>query len=365
MKAVLRIMMVIIIVFLIGFYSGPSVQENDVLENDIGDLPRKEENTNAPNEISNTVMRPKSGLSVFVGESVESFKAHWGEPDRVDPGHYELDWLIYNRGAEGYMQIAIKDSVVSAAFALGEDVDVSPFYIGQSIDEIYRFTIISSEIVVEDDNGVYQFELSEEDLHSRLLVPFGDIFAQLFIDQFTGTILGVHYMGKEALISQRPYELVYPGDLPQIPHIENQRAIDAANENQLFDMTNVIRMQRDVESLEWEEEVAQVARGHSKNMHEEEFFSNESPTEGTLADRLEETERSYQEVAENIATNYSHAPAVIHAWMNSPGHRKTLLQDGFTHLGIGVYNLYFTQDFIKQKQNNDRRETIEQNAPTH
>ena len=46
MKAVLRIMMVIIILFLIGFYSGPSVQENDVLENDIVDLPRKEENTN-------------------------------------------------------------------------------------------------------------------------------------------------------------------------------------------------------------------------------------------------------------------------------------------------------------------------------
>ena len=47
--------------------------------------------------------------------------------------------------------------------------------------------------------------------------------------------------------------------------------------------------------------------------------------------------------------------------MNSPGHRKTLLQEDFTHLGIGVYNLYFTQDFIKFS--NEKKEANE-NAST-
>ena len=47
------------------------------------------------------------------------------------------------------------------------------------------------------------------------------------------------------------------------------------------------------------------------------------------------------------------APAVIEGWMNSKGHRKSLLNDDFTHTGIGVYKKYFTQNILCSNNNNE------------
>ncbi|WP_165967145.1 CAP domain-containing protein [Jeotgalibacillus sp. S-D1] len=360
MKVFLRIMVVLVTIFLIGFYSGPSIQENEILDNEFSDLSRQDSKSNTPPEISDGLTRPKSGLSIYIGKSAESFTGDWGEPDRIDPGQFKLDWMIYNRGPEGYMQVALKNGVVRGIFAFGEGLDVSPYYIGQPIDEIYRFSMINSEIVVENNDNVYQFELSEQDLQTRLLIPFGDIFAQILVDEFTGKVLGIYYLDKETLIEQRPYELVYRGELPPLDLKEDyQREIDAANEQQIFDMTNVLRTQRGLNEMNWEEDVAKVARGHSENMYEDSFFANESPTEGTLADRLTEMGISFQEASENIASNYHHSFAVMHAWMNSSVHRETLLKEEFTHLGVGVYQLYFTQDFIK---NTKSESSVNENA---
>jgi len=357
-------MVVLVIIFLISFYSGPSIQENEVLDNKINQRTLDNIDTSVPNEVSDGLTRPKTGLSVHIGDSVDLFTEQWGQPDRVDPGHLELSWLIYNRGPQGYMHVATKDGLVRAIFSLGQGLDVSPYYIGQPLDEIYRFTMINSEIVVENSNGVFQFELSEEDLHSRLLVPFGDIFAQLFIDQFTGVVLGVYFVDKELLIEQRPYELVYRRNLPEIAlDQENQREIDEANEMQIFEMTNVIRLQQGVSEVIWEDTVAKLARDHSENMYESSLVENGLPTEGTLADRLDGIEHHFRDASENIASNYHLSHSVIHAWLNSAGHRETMLEEKYTHLGVGVYQLFYTQDFLnyegEQSLRNNENASIE------
>ena len=364
MKVLLRIMVVIVIIILIGFYSGPSIQENEILDNEIIDLSREDKDSNLPAEISDGLTRPKSGISVYVGEEKSDFLSEWGPPARTDPGYYNLEWMIYNRGSQGYMMVAVNEDIIRAIFTMGEGVDVSPYYIGQPIEEVYRFTMVNSEIIVENENGLYQFELSEHDLNTRLLVPFGDIFAQLFIDQFTGEVMGIYYLDKELLIEQRPYELVYRGDLPDVPQPqENQREIDHSLEQQIFEMTNVIRQQNGLNELEWVEEVAEVARSHSQNMNDDAFFANESPTEGTLEDRLNEIDHTYQEASENIASNYSLSHSVMHAWINSTGHRETLLDQQVTHLGVGVYYLYITQDFIQYRA--EQKPINDQNASTN
>ncbi|MGK0698226.1 CAP domain-containing protein [Priestia flexa] len=49
---------------------------------------------------------------------------------------------------------------------------------------------------------------------------------------------------------------------------------------------------------------------------------------------------------ENIASNYTDGPAAVEGWLNSEGHRKALLNNDFTHLGVGVYEKFYTQNFI-------------------
>ena len=56
----------------------------------------------------------------------------------------------------------------------------------------------------------------------------------------------------------------------------------------------------------------------------------------------------YESAGENIAYQYIDSIDVVSGWLNSKGHRETLLDEDFTHIGIGVYKKYFTQDFLEK-----------------
>ena len=47
----------------------------------------------------------------------------------------------------------------------------------------------------------------------------------------------------------------------------------------------------------------------------------------------------------------------VHGWLNSPAHRNVLLDKDFTHLGIGAYGKYYTQNLILINKK-DRKTTI-------
>jgi len=49
---------------------------------------------------------------------------------------------------------------------------------------------------------------------------------------------------------------------------------------------------------------------------------------------------------ENIAAGYPDAIEAHESWMNSPGHRKNVLEKDFTQLGVGVIADYYTQAFL-------------------
>jgi uncharacterized protein YkwD len=83
-------------------------------------------------------------------------------------------------------------------------------------------------------------------------------------------------------------------------------------------------------------------------MYETDNFSHTSEKFGELSDRLDVGDVFYQLAGENIAANYIDGPAVVEGWLNSKGHRETLLNKEYTHLGVGVYHKYFTQNFIQK-----------------
>jgi len=88
-------------------------------------------------------------------------------------------------------------------------------------------------------------------------------------------------------------------------------------------------------ALIWDEELAELARIHSKDMSENEFFAHVSPTTGTVFDRIQRAGYPASFVAENIAM----APRLFEAQaslMRSPGHRAAILTSDATHFGVGV-----------------------------
>ncbi|MGN1401833.1 MAG: CAP domain-containing protein [Bacillus sp. (in: firmicutes)] len=291
------------------------------------------------------------GAARLIGQSAKDITNQYGEPDRKDPTTYGYDWWIYNKSDATYLQVGVKDDKVVTVYSIGDKLDMSPFKIGQPVRELFQNIDIASMVDIKWDGGSYQFELSEEDMNIKPLVDLGNgVYAQVYIDKFESTVSSVRFLDAETLILMRPYGLVYRGSLPEeaeVPEDESDR-VDDGNERQIFDLTNIFRARMGLNKVQWDEATSEVALGHSKEMHDEEYFSHVSAKEGELKDRLAKGEVKYTMAGENIAAQYVDGAAAFEGWVNSQGHREALLNKEFTHLGVGVYKKYYTQNFIKK-----------------
>lgn len=299
---------------------------------------------------TSTLAVPKNGVYTYMGMKTNELEEILGKPTRVDPSAYQYDWWIYHQTPSTYLQIGILNNKVVSVYVIGEEVDIHPFYIGQSISEIQSKYEIESTVSLENGHNFYRFELTEEDMLTRPLVVIGDVYIQLYIDSYTKKLSSVRFIDEETLVKLRPYELVYRGELPQQQEISSDAwlAIEAGVSSQILDLTNIIRLRHQLQPVKWDSETAKVAYHHSQDMRMNEYFSHTSPTTGGLMDRLASGDILYQIAGENIAAKYVDGIAVVEGWLNSDGHRETLLNEDFTHLGVGVYERYYTQNFIKK-----------------
>ncbi len=130
---------------------------------------------------------------------------------------------------------------------------------------------------------------------------------------------------------------------------QNEQTIDYAGEKQIFNLVNQERAKVGVAPLVWNESRAVVGRGHSRDMFSKGYFSHYSEEGQDVGDRLEAAGITYSIAGENLAL----APSIVRAHeglMNSPGHKRNILDPAFKHVGIGVsdggvYGKMITQMF--------------------
>jgi len=163
---------------------------------------------------------------------------------------------------------------------------------------------------------------------------------------------------------------VTPTSTPTITSQPNITDIEAA----IFIYTNIERRNHGVKELIWDEKLSEIAKAHSRDMVQNNFFSHinlrgEDPT--ARAKRYgyplykELGDGWYREgIAENIGkmptgnvlgVGYvsndadSIAKAQVESWMSSSGHRRNILDPSYDRLGAGVAydGLYYisTQNF--------------------
>jgi len=107
--------------------------------------------------------------------------------------------------------------------------------------------------------------------------------------------------------------------------------------------------------LKWNESLAAVARAHSRNMLEQDFFSHADNQGRTYEMRIDQAGIVWWVAGENIAINDSVLRAEA-GFMNEPhsqpNHRYNILSTFYTDVGIGIVQgpdgaLYITQDFVQ------------------
>lgn len=272
-----------------------------------------------------------------------------GQPDRIEPSGYGYDWWIYGQDWKNYIQIGMRDGRVNTFYSNAPAWQWGPWRVGMPYDQWSKMKPPSREVGFTYAGGSFTFLLSEKDEQERPLFILEDGAVQLYIDvSEKGKVGGLRIMDLETLLRHRPYTLRYVGTLPdQVEYREgDQRQVEESYARQIFDLTNVARVKRDLFPLQWHDEVAKVAKGHSADMEANNYFDHLSPFNGDLGQRLTREGIAFSKAGENIAWNYADAAEAHHGWMNSPGHRQNIVDPEFTHLGVGVAGPYFTQNFV-------------------
>lgn len=160
-----------------------------------------------------------------------------------------------------------------------------------------------------------------------------------------------YQIGLNEIISANPQfsnpDLIYPGDRVTIPLKGDIKSV----EQEVIRLTNQERAKQGLPALKSDWQLSRVARYKSRDMRDQGYFAHNSPTYGSPFEMMKSFNISYRKAAENIAAGQRTPQEVVQAWMDSPGHRKNILDKDLTYIGVGYaeggsYGYYWTQQFI-------------------
>ena len=128
---------------------------------------------------------------------------------------------------------------------------------------------------------------------------------------------------------------------------------------QQFLLVNLERTARGLRSLSMDPNLAQMARGYSKQLLNLHFFAHTSPISGTFSDRMNGNlaiANHYSQAAENLAGNPVPGIGSMYEYMyddsaEACGHRLNILDPALTLVGInwlqgGIYGSISAQEFL-------------------
>lgn len=221
---------------------------------------------------------------------------------------------------------------------------------GVVVDGVDMFGIVKSRYVDGRDEvveGVTVGTASRSDVTSLLGVPVDSVevrgskylfddsgeyevfnvenrFLFVFYDKHKNdTVRAVYWIDRNTYIENPSY-------------LDGEIELRSYFEDSMVDLINSTRLQEGLGKLNYDVMMNEVARKHSENMVENDFFDH-TDTEGfTVSDRVREGGYRVSLVGENLAYGQLNAMFAHENLMNSLGHRENILNKEYSDVGVGV-----------------------------
>lgn len=136
---------------------------------------------------------------------------------------------------------------------------------------------------------------------------------------------------------------------------ENNQEISLTDDEQkVFEKVNQLRKLYELYDYEINYDLCKLAREKAKNIRDLGYFEHHSPDLGYANDMMDRAGIGYKSAAENLAKGELTPSTAMLGWMNSPGHKKAIINETYKEIGIGVvYDddgvSYWVQMFIDPK----------------
>lgn len=275
--------------------------------------------------ISNPIYIKNKNISLKIGMSIKDLKSVMGEPNRVDEGKINAKWYTYNNQPNKYkdfLLVKVRDNRVigfqtnSKNWVLSDLIKVDNKFSKTKLFDSFSKKHISNGY----DLDIYQYENLK-------------------------TINGFSIIEKDML------------EYSHLNNFANSRDEDFSKkellgiQRQIFDMTNVYRINKNLKPLIWNNNINNFAKNHSIDMMEKNYFKHDSLTQ-SYRERVQSLliKNQWKECGENIAFGYTDAISMVNGWYNSKDHRENLLNSKWKYHGVGIIPdkdnlLYGTQNF--------------------
>jgi uncharacterized protein YkwD/uncharacterized membrane protein required for colicin V production len=138
-------------------------------------------------------------------------------------------------------------------------------------------------------------------------------------------------------------------ELIKLPFKTNDLRVRKDLEIRMLHLINRERKKEGLKELIFDEELARVARSHSKDMFNRGYFSHYTPEGLSPFDRIRKEKIRFLIAGENLALAQN-LELAHRGLMESPGHRANILHKAFGRVGIGIqdggiYGIMVTQNF--------------------
>ncbi|HEX6862172.1 MAG TPA: CAP domain-containing protein, partial [Thermoanaerobaculia bacterium] len=106
--------------------------------------------------------------------------------------------------------------------------------------------------------------------------------------------------------------------------------------SEMLAQVNAQRRKAGASPLKLDQDLQEAAQAHAQDMLARGYFAHKSPSDTPVRERARSAGYDWRTIGENIAEGQLSAGEVMRTWMNSPGHRRNILDPNFRELGVGL-----------------------------
>jgi len=106
----------------------------------------------------------------------------------------------------------------------------------------------------------------------------------------------------------------------------------------LYELTNAERSKINLNTLNYNDELAAAARQKAQDMFAKDYWSHYGPEGETPWQFILASGYQYEYAGENLAKNFMFSDGVVKAWLDSTTHRDNLLRKEYSDVGFAVVN---------------------------
>lgn len=137
-------------------------------------------------------------------------------------------------------------------------------------------------------------------------------------------LLGLYIMAQSAI---NIFTSLQPGVLGYASYI---------NPDKIIEYTNQYRLQDGKEPLILNDNLTQAALSKAQDMFTDNYWAHISPDGTEPWYFIAQSGYEYAHAGENLARDFKDPQSIVDAWIDSPSHRKNILESDFEEIGVAV-----------------------------